>query len=259
MEPAKFIGFVALAITLLASAFISAATAYQAENETREQELQQAVSKAQNDADKPENAINAMCALAKFQSETGKIPEAELTARRALETAIHTTAPASPQILAPLLSLSSILMQQEKYPEAEYYLRQAMVVAVRPGTAFSVNGEIKPNRYFVDNIIETPTTVAGSRETASVFAAFAHMLLAQGRLDDSERLLKRVLEIYEVPSDGLIDEVKAQTYPARDLYLVLLDYTDLLKKRGDTSGAETRFKQAQQLRMLFASQHRQRT
>lgn len=229
------------------------ASSNQADIDSREQELQQAVLRAQGETDKPERAINALCMLAKFQSETGKVPEAELTARRALETAIHTTAPASPQILTPLLALSSILMQQEKYPDAEYYLRQAMVIAVRPSQAFSVNGEIKPNRYFVDNIVESPTTVAGSRETASVFAAFAHMFLAQGRLDDSERLFKRVLEIYEIPAEGTVDAIKAQSYPARDLYLVLLDYVDLLKKRGDTTGADIRLKQAQQLRSLFVA------
>lgn len=221
--------------------------------ERREQDLQEAVLKAQGEVDKPENAINAMCALAKFQFEVGKFSEAEITARRAFETAIHMTAPASPQLLTPLLSLSSILMKQEKYPEAEYYLRQAMVVAVRPGQAFSVNGEIRPNRYFVDNIVLAPNTVAGTRESASVFAAFAHMFLAQGRFDDCERLLKRVLEIYEIPADGTIDAVKAQAYPARDLYLVLLDYVDLLKKRGDSAGAEIRLKQAQQIRRLFAA------
>lgn len=235
-----------LTLILVAPSAVFANATDNAESEQREQEFQQQVLSAQAEVDKPDRAIDALCALAKFQSDIGKTPEGELTARRALETAIHTTAPASPQILQPLLLLSSILMRQEKYFEAEYYLRQAMVVAVRPSQAFSVNGEIKPNRYFVDNILESPTTVAGSRESASVFAAFAHMFLAQGRLDDAERLLKRVLEIFEIP-DGAVDPVRVQNLP-KDIYLVILDYAELLKKRGNVEEAERRLKQARQVR-----------
>lgn len=170
----------------------------------------------------------------------GNTSDAENHYRQALKTAVSGAGAMSSIAGQMSRELGTFYMKQGRNSEAENYFQRAIVINANYSEALSDGeGNFSNVRTFLAQAIQRPENLPASIEMANTLSCLADLYRRTGRYADSERLLKRVIQVY----DG---GATASQYYTADAKNVLeqsqLNLAQVQLKEGKSTEAESSFK-----------------
>lgn len=142
--------------------------------------------------------IDALLAQARKDNGDGNTADAEIHLRQALSISADRLGAMASTTGNTSRKLADFYMNRGRYSEAEHYLQRALVIAAKYSVAVSdSNGEFQNVRGFLNESVRNPQSLPGSIEVAETLGGIANLYSRMGRYPDSERIFKRVIQIYQ--------------------------------------------------------------
>lgn len=138
--------------------------------------------------------------------------------------------------------LADFYMSRGRYADAEHYLQRALVIdAGYSGAVSDSQGEFQNTRYFITQSIQNPGNLPGTIEIANTLSSLSNCYIRQERYADAERMLKKVVQIYNTNGNA----GNLLNY-APNSALILAEHqkslAQVLTKEGNVLEAESMFK-----------------
>lgn len=175
------------------------------------------------------------------ENADGSYSDAENHYRQGVKTAVSGMGAMSS--LAGKLSrqLGDFYVKRGRYADAEHYYMRAIVVCSGYSEALADGeGDFRNVRGFLTDAIQNPAHLPASIEVANTLSSLAELYRKTGRLDDSERLLRQVVKIFDGANSGSSPYYTADAKNAFEQSELSL--AQVLAKQGKTLEAENTFK-----------------
>jgi len=183
--------------------------------------------------------------LAEVYLAEHKYAEAEPLFKRALDIRVKKLGAVHPAIAMTVCGLADVYLGEGRDSDALYNYRKALIVAVRPAGALTIGGEFRNQNIFVENLLRSPDTIAGSPETARVLDCLANYYRSHQQYSIAAPLYKRVVDMYSIPASQDLSgwfENPWDCHP--DLAESLVNLAEVYQASGRTTEAEPLFKRA---------------
>lgn len=140
--------------------------------------------------------------------------------------------------------LGEFYMSRGRYGEAETYLQRSLVIGSGyTGSVSTTDGNFLETRQFLNDSLRNPSQLPGNIEVANTLSSLANLYNKQGRYSDAERLLRRIIQIYESGGGSKAGDLLNYTPDgARVLAEHQRSLAQVLYKQGNVVAAESAFK-----------------
>lgn len=152
---------------------------------------------------------------------------------------------ASLQAAGAARALSSFYIKQGRFTEAERYLKHALV-ATSGYSEIRIRGkELTSADVWMTNVLMKPENLPANFEVADVLDGFADLYRARGRLADSERILRRCLEMYKsLANNDFAGTLAGQTSPFTLQVYASIKLASVLSEESSPAEAEKLLQQS---------------
>ena len=139
--------------------------------------------------------------------------------------------------------LADFYMNRNRYADAEHCLQRSLVIASKYSVAVSdSNGDFQNVRGFLNESVRNPQTLPGSIEVADALSGIANLYSRMGRYSDSERLYKRVIQIYQNGGENAGNPIYYTPDSKEKLADTQLGLAQSYYRQGNVLDAENMFK-----------------
>lgn len=137
--------------------------------------------------------------------------------------------------------LGDFYLKRGRYADAEHYYQRALIVTSNYSEALADGeGDFRNVRGFLTDAIQNPQHLPASIEVANTLSSLAELFQRQGRLAESERLLRQVVTIFDGANGS---SAQYYTNDARNaMEQSELSLAQILAKQGKSMDAEKTFK-----------------
>ena len=175
------------------------------------------------------------------ENSEGSYSDAENHYKLGLNTAVSQMGAMSSLAGKLARQLGDFYVKRGRYADAEHYYLRALVVTSGYSDALSDSeGDFRNVRGFLSDALQNPERLPASVEVANTMSSLANLYLRQGKLAESEKLLRRVVKILDGNTQNNSSLHGGDTRPAHESSELSL--AQVLAKQGKSMEAESTFK-----------------
>lgn len=142
--------------------------------------------------------IDSLIDKSRASSGEGNYLDAESYMRQALSYSVDKLGSMASPTGKLARMLADFYMERGRFADAETYLQRALVISSGyTGSTAQSDGAFLDTKHFINDSLANPTRLPGNIEVANTLSALANLFSKQQRYPESERLLKRVVQIYD--------------------------------------------------------------
>ncbi len=187
--------------------------------------------------------IDRILKQAETENSQQNFSEAEMHLKQALSLSVSASGAMASDTGMLSRKLAEFYMNRERYADAEHFLGRALVIAAGYNVAVSdSNGDFHNTQHFLRNAIQKPAVLPGNLQIANTLSAYADLFSRSGRYSDSERMRRRVIEIFQNSGTNAGDPLNYVADSARVLAENQRSLAQVLYKEGKVTEAEQMFK-----------------
>jgi tetratricopeptide (TPR) repeat protein len=185
--------------------------------------------------------------LGATEERLNQLQEAETHLKQAQAALLLSKGPASIEKIRCDNRLAIIYIRKGQYSDAEYLLRKCIVITSGQTPSTMLGQDIVGNVRYIQNLLANPDQIPGSIDSANVLYTYGRMLEAQGNTDFAAKLYKRVLDMFNTPSNLDATRMFGDPFEGRpDLNAIRQDLAKIYQKQGNSTEADKLLKQIQE-------------
>lgn len=187
--------------------------------------------------------IDALLQQATKDNGESNFSDAETHFRSALSLSSERLGAMSPTCGRVSRQLGEFYMNRGRYGDAERYLYRSLVVSAGySGAVSDSEGDFTNTKRFINDAIQNPSQLPGSLEVSNSLSSIANLFTKEGRYQDAERILKRLVQIFQGGASSAGSPLSYSSNSAQMLSEYQRTLAQLYYKEGNVLDAETMFK-----------------
>lgn len=211
-----------------------------------EKGFSEAYTKAEAFGDKDPRYGTTLYRWGATDEKLNRLQEAETHLKKAQSALLLSKGPASIEKIRCDTRLANIYIKQGRLSEAEYILRKCVAVTSGQTPTAMLGQDIVGDVRFVQNLLAYPDQIPGSLDSANVLYTYGRMLQAQGNTDFAAKLYKRVLDMFNTPTNLDATRIFQDPFEGRpDLNSIRQSLLSIYQKQGNSSEADKLLKEIQ--------------
>lgn len=187
--------------------------------------------------------IDSLIQQSRKENGEGNFSDAEGHLTQALSLAVDRTGAMSSVCGKTSRLLAEFYMNRNRLGDAEHFLLRSLVITSGYSGAISdSNGEFTNTRTFLSTVLQNPSQIPGSIEVGNTLSSLATLYSRQGRYTDAERMLKRVIQIFQSGGSNAGNLLNYSANSGTALAESQRSLAQVLYKEGNVVEAENMFK-----------------